>query len=382
MRLDLVRLVGSLIVVLGAAVGRRAAARGLLTGLLVTWTATAVQPAYAQGCGPFAISFDLTQLSAVNFNIDGAGGGETAALVTLSLPSGTHNLEVPSSSHSTVVPFTVSCLGTLDFDPALESYVNGRGTSTLTIWGFPVTLDLTRLSAANEASPCAPLPGVCAAVFGPHLIANPTVRRTGLRDSRPRDDVLDRWGTRGVFSLHDGQRIDPDTEVVEYVLSQNNGANQSTELYHPVLTPAECPNGKCFVPRTNSQGFDRRWRFGRKRTEPDIAGAPGWRSGDFRRTLALPNLIKFTLSGKHASVGTPQKLNGVRRVRQSIKIGDDCITRLLDCAPNVLGGYFTCKEAHCGNGTVEPRERCGEPTLPNCAAGRVCDTCQCVLSGP
>ena len=109
---------------------------------------TAVQPTYAQSCGPFAITFDLTQLAAANFGIDGAAGGETAALVTLSLPSGTHNLSVPSSSLA-IVPFTVSCLGTLDFDPALDSYVNGRGTSTLTVFGFPVTFDLTRLSAAG-----------------------------------------------------------------------------------------------------------------------------------------------------------------------------------------------------------------------------------------
>lgn len=231
-----------------------------------------------------------------------------------------------------------------------------------------------------EPPPCVPLPDACANTFGPHVISNPTVRQTLLSKSRTSSGGLDQWSTRGQFSLGDRQTIDPDTEIVEYVLSQNNGANQSTNLYAPTLDPAACPDGRCFVPRTNKQGLDMRWRFGLKRTAADIAGAPGWRAGTFSRRATLPNLIKLRLNGQKAVIATPQlSANGVRRVRQSIKIGDDCITRALDCAPtNNSLNRFTCKEAHCGNGTVEGGEQCGEPSVPSCSAGKVCDTCRCV----
>src|SRR5262249_16348171 len=63
-----------------------------------------------------------------------------------------------------------------------------------------------------EAVPCVPLPDVCTGTFGPHVIANPTIRQTTLYTSRTSPGGLDKWSTRGQFSLNDGQTIDPDTE--------------------------------------------------------------------------------------------------------------------------------------------------------------------------
>jgi cysteine-rich repeat protein len=243
--------------------------------------------------------------------------------------------------------------------------------------GNTVEGDCCSSTCQNEPPPCSPL-CVCEGVLGPHLIANPTVRSAVLRDADPRDGTLDRWKTKGEFSLHQGQTIDPDSETVEYSLTQNDGSNQCVELYRPVLDPAQCPNQVCFEPRTNSQGMDVRWRFRRRQGESDIVGAPGWRGGELSRSATLPNRIKFALKGRGAVLGTPQPLSSVRRVRQSIKIGDDCVTRVLDCAPNGMRTVFRCQEAHCGNGVAERGERCGEPGLATCSGGKVCDTCRCV----
>jgi cysteine-rich repeat protein len=250
---------------------------------------------------------------------------------------------------------------------------------------------------AETAPACLPLPAICAGVIGPHVITNPTVRRTALRDgTRPTDGVLDRWATRGEFSLHDGQSIDPDTEIVEYVLSQDRRRCSATtsqtcnadsdcpatetcvDLYHAVLDPVQCLAGVCFTPRFDRLGIDQSWTFRLLRGQPDIPGGPGWQRGKFTRDRYVANKVKFSLAGKNAAIGTPEALGGVRRVRQTIKIGDDCITRALDCAPNGRKTAFTCLEVHCGNGIIERGERCGEPGLPACISGNVCDTCRCV----
>jgi hypothetical protein len=89
-------------------------------------------------------------------------------------------------------------------------------------------------------------------------------------------------------------------------------------------------------------------------------------------------LFRFTLLGRNTFVETPPLDTGIRRVRQSIVIGDVCITRLLDCEPNRSYTRYTCRPTHCGNGQADRREQCGEPGLDVCPSRKVCDTCRCV----
>jgi len=238
--------------------------------------------------------------------------------------------------------------------------------------------DCCSSSCQIEAPPCVPLPGGCASALGPHLVSSTIVRKTVLSESRSSLGGLDTWKTLGQITIGDGQTVDPDTEVVAYALNQNDGSNQSTSLYSPVLVPSACSSGQCFVPTTSTTGMDTRWRFKLRGSNPDVSGAPGWRAGTLSRKEAAADLIKFALKGDPASIVTPANVDGVRRVRQSIRIGDDCITTILDCAPDTALTRFTCSQAQCGNGVVDRGERCGEPSLAGCAAGTVCDTCRCV----
>jgi hypothetical protein len=89
-------------------------------------------------------------------------------------------------------------------------------------------------------------------------------------------------------------------------------------------------------------------------------------------------LHKFSLLGRKTTILQPFLNAGTRRVRQTLIIGDVCITRLTDCEPNRTYSRYTCKPAHCGNGRKDRREQCGEPGLNACRAGTVCDTCRCV----
>jgi len=229
-----------------------------------------------------------------------------------------------------------------------------------------------------EPAPCVPLPAACGQLGSVNVIANPSIRRTTIRDSHPADGVFDRWIVRDRFNLTDGHTIDPDTEIVRMILNQNDGANQSVELYDAVLDPVNCPGAQCFVPRANSQGQDKMWAFRLRSSDPDIVGAPGWRFARFLRNLGFTFLIRETLKIENAVIGTPTLASGTRRARQSIVIGDVCVTRLLDCERNNRFTRLLCREVHCGDGMIHRGERCGEPGLPMCKPGKVCDTCKCV----
>jgi hypothetical protein len=149
-------------------------------------------------------------------------------------------------------------------------------------------------------------------------------------------------------------------------------------MYHPILEPQNCVDNVCFKTRPDKRGWERFWKFSLRRKLPDIVGAPGWRIGRIRRSPGLPSLHRYTLLGRNTVVQTPSLDTGIRRVRQSIVIGDVCITRLVDCEPNRTFTRYTCRPTHCGNGRIDRREQCGEPGLNACASSKVCDTCRCV----
>ena len=228
-----------------------------------------------------------------------------------------------------------------------------------------------------EPGPCVPLPAACAG-GAVRVIDNPTLKTVVLQDSPPPDTIYDRWSSGGDFDLPDGIDIDPDSEIVHFILNQNDGTNQSREIYHPILDPANCVGGRCYKSRVDTKGEKVQWLFRLKRSLPDIVGATGWRQSRFRRSTGLLSLITFKQKGRNANILKPQLNTGTRRVRQTIVIGDVCVTRLLDCEPNNPFTRFKCRPAHCDNGMIDRREQCGEPGLPVCPGGKVCDTCRCV----
>jgi cysteine-rich repeat protein len=242
--------------------------------------------------------------------------------------------------------------------------------------GNKVDGDCCSRRCEQESPLCVPLPSSCGQLGKLNVVANPSIRRTYLVDSRPKDGIIDHWTLRDRFTLPDYLNIDPGAERVELILNQNDGTNQSLELYHATLDPAACPGGQCFTPHNQ----ERSWTFRLTPSDPDIAGAPGLRQGRYRRPLLLPSLFRQMLQVERGTILAPQLISGVRRVRASQVIGDVCVTRALDCEPRRL--WFACREAHCGNGVVERREECGEPGLPACPGSEVCDTCRCFSSLP
>jgi hypothetical protein len=170
-------------------------------------------------------------------------------------------------------------------------------------------------------------------VFGPHLVPLST-RRTTLTD-RDRSGVSERWSTRGEFLLNAGQRLDPDTEPVELIISEGG-----TTLYDVVLAPTGClPLASCFVQK-GPDACTKSWKFRDK--EADVPGALGWKSGKFSQRKVqgvCGNKVTFSLaSGKNATVTNPTGT----RVRESIRIGDDCATALLTCTTSASGQIRRC----------------------------------------
>jgi cysteine-rich repeat protein len=100
----------------------------------------------------FAVAFDATSLSSPSFNIDRgiAGGGQTGVVTTLRLIPGSYGeFDAPAGDANTSFPFVVTSTGLFDFGASLDSFVSGRGTSTLTVTGFPITFDATAMSSPS-----------------------------------------------------------------------------------------------------------------------------------------------------------------------------------------------------------------------------------------
>ncbi len=115
--------------------------------LFIVLTILFVEPASAQS----AIQIDATALSAGAFNLNfgSAGGGSTDQIISLPLLPGNYSFHAPASNATAQFDFIVTSSGTVDFDPGLDGYVSGRDTSTLTVSGFPITIDATALSASG-----------------------------------------------------------------------------------------------------------------------------------------------------------------------------------------------------------------------------------------
>ena len=69
---------------------------------------------------------------------------------SVQLAAGTYNLRSYALGYGIVGSFTVNDDGTLDYDSSLDNKVfSGRTTSTLTLIGYPVTIDASALTAQS-----------------------------------------------------------------------------------------------------------------------------------------------------------------------------------------------------------------------------------------
>lgn len=167
----------------------------------------------------------------------------------------------------------------------------------------------------------------CEDVFGPHLVSA-FVRSATFRDTKKvLDPGFDKWKSRGDFNLGDGQSIDPDSEVTTLIFSQ---AGPGT-LFTAVLPPGN------FV--QSSSPTRPTWKFLDK--EADVPGAEGWKKAKFFLRL---NKIKNNLNGHSVAIDIDTGALGAPpvRVRQTIRVGDDCATTVLTCEEKSGGKLLKC----------------------------------------
>ncbi|MFJ7249772.1 peptidoglycan-binding protein [Kitasatospora sp. NPDC098652] len=103
------------------------------------------------------IEIDTSRLTVPRFTVPEAGAavldGSTAPPPTVTLPVGEgFHLQQGGLPPADLV-FAVRADATVDFDPALDTFLSGRGTRRLTVLGLPVTLDSTALGHALVLDP-------------------------------------------------------------------------------------------------------------------------------------------------------------------------------------------------------------------------------------
>ncbi|MFD9323385.1 hypothetical protein ACFWDQ_38045, partial [Streptomyces sp. NPDC060053] len=95
------------------------------------------------------IEIDTSRLTSPRFTVPEAGtgvlDGSATPPPTVSLPAGTGFHLRQDGLPAADFVFTVRADGTVDFDPALDAFLSGRGSRRLTVLGLPVTLDTTVL---------------------------------------------------------------------------------------------------------------------------------------------------------------------------------------------------------------------------------------------
>ena len=96
------------------------------------------------------ISIDTSELSfplclIPGHPFDDAGAGEFQPGGRIDLPPGTHRFQQAGGSFADFT-FLVTSDDTIDYDPAFDAFLSGRGTRTLIVTGFPIVLDGTALS--------------------------------------------------------------------------------------------------------------------------------------------------------------------------------------------------------------------------------------------
>jgi cysteine-rich repeat protein len=165
----------------------------------------------------------------------------------------------------------------------------------------------------------------CEDVAGPHLMPG-FVKTASFKDSKDNPGfALDKWKVKGEFNLSTGVTLDPDSEVVRVILNQAG----PLPLYDATLPIAS------FVEKGSS--LKPNWRF--KDKEGDVPGAAGLRKVQAKRQF---NKLTYSIDGRAVVVPIDYFALGAPpvRVRQTLRIGDDCATTVLRCT---VGGNSALK---------------------------------------
>lgn len=158
----------------------------------------------------------------------------------------------------------------------------------------------------------------CEDLTGPNIIAA-DIRLTKFLD-RPTPAGLDRWKTKGKFTFAQGLTIDPDTQPVKIIWNNTT----SGLLFQSEIEPPDCVPTPCFV--QSGTPAKPKWKFLDK--EADLAAAPSWRKGKLK---LKNNAGVLNFDGRNQSLFTIAEAGA--GMRQTIRIGDVCITAVLGCTP-------------------------------------------------
>src|SRR2546423_8392711 len=97
----------------------------------------------------FSIQIDATQLVYRDFIIPGKTDWISSRIIqTLTLEPAGYQFQI-GSGYFADFTFSVTPTGTVDYNPSFDAFLSGRGSTTLTIAGFPVTLVARNLSGAG-----------------------------------------------------------------------------------------------------------------------------------------------------------------------------------------------------------------------------------------
>jgi hypothetical protein len=100
---------------------------------------------------PFPIAIDATRLFFRYFyNLGGIAESDARRVQTVQLSPGKYAYQFKSGPAD--ITFTVTPQGTVDYDHNSDAFLSGRGTTTLQLQGFEVTLDALSLTGADNGA--------------------------------------------------------------------------------------------------------------------------------------------------------------------------------------------------------------------------------------
>ena len=165
----------------------------------------------------------------------------------------------------------------------------------------------------------------CDDLTGPNII-QASIKVTKFKDTKPLGE-FDRWKTTGSFIYAQGLTISPSTQPV--TITYNNTATGT--LFQSTIHPPDCPTTPCFV----QNGTKLQWKFLDKLA--NLMNAPSWHKGKLK---IKNNQAKFGLDGRNVDLFTSMQAG--TSMRQTIRIGDVCVTGVVSCTPNGKGTSLKC----------------------------------------
>jgi cysteine-rich repeat protein len=172
----------------------------------------------------------------------------------------------------------------------------------------------------------------CEDLLGPNVIPS-FARASFTHTRRAAGPGFDLWRTRGDFNLPAGDTINPRTESAKVIFSQGATAQYTAMLPAGKFTQRGTP------PKATS------WRFLSKlANEPGALGLHGAR---FSQGVRSGNKIRNSEDGRKVLI--PFTTTLPVRIRQTVRVGDDCTTALLDCTVIRNGNVLRCKSSILGS---------------------------------